>query len=209
MSTKWAGVNIIHVCHIYYWFSHEVSQVTQALRSYLMFILTWLQTSAVYYKICSTMNTHYREKTCKAILFHLLVQRLFLLLYVESWAVSSITKRVQNARNGSYQDSKWNNRKRHCTSRWNNIVLQVLFLYKIFMDRANSRSHTKSYNIPRLLKAMYISGWIFQKVLAEIVQKGLILSQKVLISNRRNFGSFAPKSMRFPSKDNKSKDLST
>ena len=43
-------------------------------------------------------------------------------------------------------------------------------------------------------------GWIFQKVLAEIVQKGLILSQKALISNRRNLGFFAPKSMRFPSK---------
>ena len=49
---------------------------------------------------------------------------------------------------------------------------------------------------------IYISGWIFQKVLAEIVQKGLILSQKALISNRRNLGLFAPKSMRFPSKDN-------
>ena len=55
---------------------------------------------------------------------------------------------------------------------------------------------------------IYISGWIFRKVLAEIVQKGLILSQKALISNRRNFGLFAPKSMRFPSKDSKSKDLS-
>ena len=49
---------------------------------------------------------------------------------------------------------------------------------------------------------------IFQKVLAEIVQKGLILSQKALISNRRNIGMFAPKSMRSPSKDSKSKDLS-
>ena len=37
--------------------------------------------------------------------------------------------------------------------------------------------------------------------------KGLILSQKALISNRRNFGLFAPKSMHFPSKDKKSKDL--
>ena len=55
---------------------------------------------------------------------------------------------------------------------------------------------------------IYISGWIFQKVLAEIVQKVLILSQKVLISNRRNLGLFAPTSMRFPSKDSKSKDLS-
>ena len=53
-----------------------------------------------------------------------------------------------------------------------------------------------------------ISGWIFQKVLAEIVQKGLILSQKALISNRRNLCLIAPKSMRFPSKDSKSKDLS-
>ena len=55
---------------------------------------------------------------------------------------------------------------------------------------------------------IYISGWIFQKVLAEIVQKGLILSQKALISNRRNVGLFAPKLMRFPSKDSKWKDLS-
>ena len=53
-----------------------------------------------------------------------------------------------------------------------------------------------------------MSGWIFQKVLAEIVQKDLILSQKALISNRRNLGLFAPTSMRFPSKDSKSKDLS-
>ena len=53
-----------------------------------------------------------------------------------------------------------------------------------------------------------ISGWIFQKVLAEIVQKDLILSQKALISNRRNLGLFAPTSMRFPSKDSQSKDLS-
>ena len=49
-----------------------------------------------------------------------------------------------------------------------------------------------------------ISGWIFQKVLAEIVQKDLILSQKALISNRRNLGFFAPTWMRFPSKDSKS-----
>ena len=55
---------------------------------------------------------------------------------------------------------------------------------------------------------IYISGWIFQKVLAEIVQKDLTLSQKALISNRRNLGLFAPTSMRFPSKDSKSKDLS-
>ena len=57
---------------------------------------------------------------------------------------------------------------------------------------------------------MYVclSGWIFQNVLAEIVQKDLILSQKALISSRRNLGLFAPTSMRFPSKDSKSKDLS-
>ena len=55
---------------------------------------------------------------------------------------------------------------------------------------------------------MYMSGWIFQKVLADIVQKDLILSQKALISNRRNLGLFAPTSMRFSSKDSKSKDLS-
>ena len=55
---------------------------------------------------------------------------------------------------------------------------------------------------------IYISGWIFQKVLAEIVQKDFISSRKALISNRRNLGLFAPTSMRFPSKDSKSKDLS-
>ena len=46
---------------------------------------------------------------------------------------------------------------------------------------------------------IYISGWVFQKDLTEIVRKGLILSQKGLISNRRNLRLFAPKSMRFPS----------
>ena len=55
---------------------------------------------------------------------------------------------------------------------------------------------------------LFISGWIFQKVLAEIVQKDLILSQKPLIPNRRNLGLFTPTSMGFPSKDSKSKDLS-
>ena len=58
----------------------------------------------------------------------------------------------------------------------------------------------------RILRCIYI--WIFQKVLAEIVQKDLNLSQEALISNRRNLGLFAPKSMRFPSKDSKWKDLS-
>ena len=54
----------------------------------------------------------------------------------------------------------------------------------------------------------HISGWIFQKVLAETVHKDLILSQKALISRRRNLGLFAPTSMGFPSKDSKWKDLS-
>ena len=44
-------------------------------------------------------------------------------------------------------------------------------------------------------------------MLAEIVQKDLILSQKALISNRRNLSLFAPTTMHFPSKDSKSKDL--
>ena len=49
----------------------------------------------------------------------------------------------------------------------------------------------------------------FPKVPAKIAQtsKGLILSQKRLISNRRNFCLLAPKSMHFPSKDRKSEDL--
>ena len=54
---------------------------------------------------------------------------------------------------------------------------------------------------PPGLVYIYISGWIFQKVLAEIVQKDLI-------SNPRILGLFAPTSMRFPSRDSKSKDLS-
>ena len=66
----------------------------------------------------------------------------------------------------------------------------------------------QSLIIYRVRSKPCISGWIFQKVLAEIVHKGLILSQKALISNRRNFSLFAPTSMRFPSKDSKSKDLS-
>ena len=70
--------------------------------------------------------------------------------------------------------------------------------------------HTLSYIFIycHLYSYTTISGWIFQKVLAEIVQKDLILSQKALISNRRNLSLFAPTSMGFPSKDSKSKDLS-
>ena len=82
------------------------------------------------------------------------------------------------------------------------------------LETSANRHIPQAKNIPYqdsinlCLSNPYISGWIFQKVLAEIVQKGLILSQKALILNRRNFGLLAPKSMRFPSKDSKSKDLS-
>ena len=69
-------------------------------------------------------------------------------------------------------------------------------------------THTHTHIYIYIYIYIYISGWIFQKVLAEIVQKDLILSQKALISNRRNLGLFAPTSMRFPSKDSKWKDLS-
>ena len=55
---------------------------------------------------------------------------------------------------------------------------------------------------------IYIYIWLDFPKGAEIVQKDLILSQKALISNRRNLSLFAPTSMRFPSKDSKSKDLS-
>ena len=62
-------------------------------------------------------------------------------------------------------------------------------------------SFTHLYTYIRIYIYTYIririSGWIFQKVLAEIVQKDLILSQKALISNRRNLGSFAPTSIAF------------
>ena len=79
-----------------------------------------------------------------------------------------------------------------------------MFIKKIFRafspQKVFERTYTHTY--------IHTSGWIFQKVLAEIVQKDLILSQKALISNRRNLGLFAPTSMRFPSKDSKWKDLS-
>ena len=71
-----------------------------------------------------------------------------------------------------------------------------------------SKPDRKRRNILKISVSLPSSGWIFQKVLAEIVQKDLILSEKALISNRRNLGLFAPTSMRFPSKDSKSKDLS-
>ena len=58
------------------------------------------------------------------------------------------------------------------------------------------------------IDCVYIYGWIFQKVLAEIVQKDLILSQKGLISNPRNFGLFAPKSKRFPPKNTANRKIS-
>ena len=73
---------------------------------------------------------------------------------------------------------------------------------------ARTHAHVHTHTYTYIHTYIHTSGWIFQKVLAEIVQKGLILSQKSLISNRRNFGFFAPKSMRFSSTDRKSKDLS-
>ena len=75
-------------------------------------LYAWLWTSAVYYKTLYGNLLYpwifYRNKTCKTILFHLLVQCLFLLLHVESWAVSSFIERVQESSNGllaSYR--KW------------------------------------------------------------------------------------------------------
>ena len=75
---------------------------------------------------------------------------------------------------------------------------------------ASDNFRAKRRAIPKIEggRGPHISGWIFQKVLAETAQKGLILSQKALISNRCNFGMFAPKLTRFPSKGSKSKDLS-
>ena len=68
-----------------------------------------------------------------------------------------------------------------------------------------SKRDRKRRNLLKISVSLPSSGWI---LLAEIVQKDLILSEKALISNRRNLGLFAPTSMRFPSKDSKSKDLS-
>ena len=56
---------------------------------------------------------------------------------------------------------------------------------------------------------MHTSWWISQKIPTEIVQKGLILSQKRLISNRTNFSLLATKSMHFPLKDRKLEDSSS
>ena len=86
------------------------------------------------------------------------------------------------------------------------IIIIIINEWK-YRERQTDR-HRQTDRQTRTQIKLYISGWIFQKVLAEIVQKDLILSQKALISNRRNLGLFAPTSMRFPSKDNKSKDLS-
>ena len=71
-----------------------------------------------------------------------------------------------------------------------------------------SKRDQKRRNLLKISVSLPSSGWIFQKVLAEIVQKDLILSEKALISNRRNLSLFAPTWMRFPSKDSKWKDLS-
>ena len=61
-------------------------------------LYTWLRTDAVYYKTLYGNLLYpwifFRNKTCKTILFHLLVYCLLLLLHVESWAVSSIIERV-------------------------------------------------------------------------------------------------------------------
>ena len=63
-------------------------------------LYTWLRTNAVYYYYKTLYGNllypwiFFRNKTCKTILFHLLVQCLLLLLHVESWAVSSIIERV-------------------------------------------------------------------------------------------------------------------
>ena len=61
-------------------------------------LYTWLRTNAVYYKTLYGNLLYpwifFRNKTCKTILFHLLVQCLLLLLHVESWAVLSIIERV-------------------------------------------------------------------------------------------------------------------
>ena len=88
-----------------------------------------------------------------------------------------------------------------------NIYTETKSIYvankNIYTATKNIYTATKIY-IPHRKIYQYISGWIFQKVLAEIVQKSLILSQKALISNRRNFGLFAPKSTRFPSKNSNS-----
>ena len=70
-----------------------------------------------------------------------------------------------------------------------------------------SKRDRKRPNLLKISVWLPSSGWIFQKVLAEVVQKDLILSQKALLSNRPNLSLFAPTSMRFPSKDGKSKDL--
>ena len=66
----------------------------------------------------------------------------------------------------------------------------------------------KRRNLLKISVSLPSSGLIFQKVLAEIVQKDLILSQKTLKSNGRNLGFFASTSMGFPSKDSNLKDLS-
>ena len=71
-----------------------------------------------------------------------------------------------------------------------------------------SKRDQKRRNLLKISASLPSSGWIFQKVLAEIVQKDLILSQKALISNGRSLGFFAPTSMGFTSKDSKLKDLS-
>ena len=52
---------------------------------------------------------------------------------------------------------------------------------------------------------IYLAGFS-KRCSLKLCKKDLILSQKALISNRLNLGLFAQTSMRFPSKDSKSKE---
>ena len=79
-------------------FFYKVIHRSPKLLLHIWCLYTWLRTNAVYYKtlyrnlLCPWL--FFRNKTCKTVLFHLLVQCLFLLLHVESWAISSIIERV-------------------------------------------------------------------------------------------------------------------
>ena len=83
------------------------------------------------------------------------------------------------------------------------IVIQNLFFLAInyhVLGATDLKSFLFKAGKADTLESEKLSGlrrWIFQKVLAEIVQKGLILSQKALISNRRNFSLFAPNQCAF------------
>ena len=119
--------------------------------------------------------------------------------WFENWDMST----AQRAINTSHTDKQW-----HILF-LNTRVLKLKGASNAYIYISGWISQ-KVYSIfsSQIYIYIYISGWIFQKVLAEIVQKDLVLSQKALISNRRNLGLFAPTSMRFPSRDSKPKDLS-